>query len=157
MKWTAELDALLGVARSISPEDLPRFLGDLESVRAVAWQRLSASAPKREQPTEQLLDVEEAANRLGMSTKFLYTHHRHFPFTRHVGRRIRFSASDLDAFIRRNGANIILTPRRLGAIVPLGDVLEHHSQEENANQDQERRPTDRRKAGTARTRNNATA
>jgi excisionase family DNA binding protein len=158
MNWTAELDAVLRAARSVSTDVLPRFLGDLEAVRAVAWQRLLASsAPTGERSRDYLLDVKEAARRLGVSTKFLYTHSSRYAFTRRVGRHIRFSANDLEAYIRRNGVNSSLTPMRRGAIIPLGDVSRHHPQEENANEDEERRATDRRKAGTPRTRNDATA
>jgi excisionase family DNA binding protein len=156
MNWTAELDAVLRAARSVSTDDLPRFLGELESVKAVAWQRLFASSAPTEQSRDELLDVEEAARRLGVSTKFLYTHSSRYAFTRHIGRHIRFSAKGLDAYIRRNGANVSLTPRRLRPIVPLGDVSQHHPQEENTNENEEGRPTDRHKAGTPRTRNHAT-
>jgi excisionase family DNA binding protein len=159
MHWTAELEALLGAARSVSAADLPRFLGDLEAVRAVAWQRLSASsAPTREESRDSMLSVEQAARRLGISVKFLYTHSSRFPFTRHIGRRLRFSAIGLDAYIRRNGANVLLPPRRLRSILPLGDVSQHHLQEEN---DEDEKGNsygiDRRKAGTPSTRHDAPA
>src|SRR5215831_19462952 len=137
MNWADELEAVLRVARSASAEDLPRFLGDLETVRAVAWQRMSVSAPTGEQSRDYLLDVEEAASRLQVSTKYLYTHAATLPFTRHIGRRLRFSAIGLDAYIRRNSANHSLTSRSLGRTVPLGDISGHRPQEEKANEDEE--------------------
>ena len=108
MNWNAELDAVMNVARSVSAEHLPRFLGDLEFIRVIAWQRLAVQAPKGQQSSEEFLDVHEAARRLGVSPKFLYTHHHQFRFTRHVGRRLRFSATDLDYYMRRNGAKASL-------------------------------------------------
>jgi hypothetical protein len=113
MNWTDELAAVLKVARSASTDELPRFLGDLEIVRAVAWQRLATPTEKVQQPKEELLNVHQAARRLGVSTKFLYTNP--FPFTRQVGRRVLFSATDLNAFIRRNGTKGRCdTPQRPG-------------------------------------------
>ena len=43
-----------------------------------------------------LLDVQEAAERLGMSTDWLYRHARQLPFTRRVGRRaVKFDPEGL--------------------------------------------------------------
>jgi excisionase family DNA binding protein len=122
MSWTAELDAVLKIARSTNAEDLPRFLGDLETVRAVAWQRLSTPTPRVQQSTEEMVDVHEAARRLGVSTKYLYTNQSRFHFTRHLGRRVLFSATDLNAYIRRNGAKAPLRHQQHGGIVTGGDV-----------------------------------
>jgi predicted DNA-binding transcriptional regulator AlpA len=49
---------------------------------------------------EHLLDGEEAAARLGMSTDWLYRHSRQFPFTRRVGRRaLKFDSAGLDRWV----------------------------------------------------------
>ena len=80
-----ELEIALTAARTLMPEELPRLLGDLEEVRATALARLSAPAPAQMKPDE-LLDVEEASHRLGVSTDYLYRHHPKFPFTRRLGR-----------------------------------------------------------------------
>src|SRR5207245_10893080 len=69
-----ELESALTAARTLMPEELPRLLGDLEEVRATALARLSAPAPAQMKPDE-LLDVEEASHRLGVSTDYLYRHH----------------------------------------------------------------------------------
>ena len=109
-----DLDAVLNVARSLPADELPRFLGELETVRAVAWSRLTAPAPLAQQSRDQLLDVEEAAIRLGFSTSYLYRNHQRFQFSRRVGRSLRFSAQGIDNYIQQTGA---LTPRRRGAIL----------------------------------------
>jgi excisionase family DNA binding protein len=52
------------------------------------------------QQEDQLLDVDEAADRLGTSTDYLYRHSGKFPFTVRIGSRLRFSARGIDRFIR---------------------------------------------------------
>ena len=49
---------------------------------------------------DRLLDVEEAAQRLGTSTDYLYRHSGKFPFTVRIGSRLRFSARGIERFIR---------------------------------------------------------
>jgi predicted DNA-binding transcriptional regulator AlpA len=49
---------------------------------------------------EHLLDVQEAAARLGMSVDWLYRHARQLPFTRRVGRRaLKFEAEGLARWV----------------------------------------------------------
>ena len=115
---TPELQAVLKVARSVTPEELPQLLGELEQVRAVAWSRLAPPAPAKSQTRDELLDIEAAAARLGMSGSYLYRHHQTFPFTRKVGRALRFSSSGIDLYISESG---VLTPRRRRAMVALED------------------------------------
>ena len=104
-----ELQAVLDAARSLAPEELPRLLGDLETVRAIAWSRLSMPAPPTPQkPRDELLDVKAAAAKLRLSPSYLYHNHKKFPFSRRIGRSLSFSALGIDAFID-SGA---LTPRR---------------------------------------------
>jgi excisionase family DNA binding protein len=112
-----ELEAVLGRARALGSDELPRFLGELETIRAVAWSRLTAAAPAAQQAHDELLATKQAASRLGVSESYLYRNHRQFPFTRRVGRALRFSAAGLEDYIRqRNG----LTARRQRAILPAG-------------------------------------
>src|SRR5580704_18419309 len=58
-------------ARTLPSEELPRLLGDLEEVRATALARLVAPPPAHTGPDE-LIDVQEASRRLGVSTDYLY-------------------------------------------------------------------------------------
>ena len=73
-------------ARELPAEELPRLLGDLEEIRATAQARLSSPALLALE--DELLDVVAAAKKLGVSTDYLYRHHRSFAFTRRVGRRL---------------------------------------------------------------------
>ena len=101
---------LLEQARTLAPEELPRLLGDLEEVRATAVARLVAPAQSPAAPDE-LLEVPEASRRLGVSPGYLYRHHARLPFTRRVGRKLLFSASGIEEYIRP----CVLTPTRHSA------------------------------------------
>jgi len=95
-----ELQAALTAARTLPAEALIWFLGDLEIVRATAWARLTAPVINEPLPDE-LLDIHEAARRLGASTGYLYHNCSKLPFTRHVGRNLRFSAQGIQKYIQR--------------------------------------------------------
>ena len=49
---------------------------------------------------DRLLDVSEAASKLGLSQDYLYRNHRRFTFTRKIGRRLLFSLQGLERYIR---------------------------------------------------------
>jgi excisionase family DNA binding protein len=93
-------DDALKAARELPPEDLPALIGQLEAAKATAWARLTAPAPAQTEHDE-LLNVAEAARRLGVSEDYLYGHHREYPFTRRQGRKLLFSAQGIDRFIRQ--------------------------------------------------------
>jgi len=116
---TPELQAVLEVARSLAPEELPRLLGELETVRAVAWSRLTAPAvaPKG---ADELLDIDAAATSLGISRSYLYRHHSQFPFSRRVGRSLRFSALGIQSYIE--GAGVLTLRRRLATLIPAAEA-----------------------------------
>jgi len=91
-----ELQNALSAARQVPREELPRLLGELEEIRFTAIARLTP-APSVAAPDE-LLDVSQAARRLGISTDYLYRHHSKFKFTRRVGRSLRFSAHGIEEY-----------------------------------------------------------
>lgn len=94
-----ELELALAAAQTLSPQNLPQFLGALEEVRATALARLvsPASAPV----ADVLLDVGEAAKRLGMSRDYVYRNHHRYPFTHREGRSLKFSSQGIDRYLRR--------------------------------------------------------
>ena len=93
------LDGLLKAAQELPREEVPSFIGGLEGVKAAAYARLAAPAPTQEH--DELLDVPEAARRLGISQDYLYAHHRDYAFTRRQGRKLLFSALGIDKHIRQ--------------------------------------------------------
>jgi excisionase family DNA binding protein len=94
-----ELGRLRNVARELPQEELSDFIGQLESIKATAWARLTM--PAHSQEHDELLDVETAALRLGVSRDYLYRHSREYPFTRRQGRKLLFSARGIDRYIRQ--------------------------------------------------------
>jgi predicted DNA-binding transcriptional regulator AlpA len=94
-----ELQTVMMAARELPAGELPRLLGELEEIRCTAMARLTAPAPAQSQADE-LLSAAEAARRLGISQDYLYRHHRDFPFTRRVGRRLLFSALGIEKHIK---------------------------------------------------------
>jgi excisionase family DNA binding protein len=103
-----ELEATLIAVRIIAQQELPRLLGELEEIRATALARLASPTHEPQSP-DSLLAVDEAAIRLGVSPHYLYRNHRRLPFTRRMGRSLRFSSSGIEQYIRRSN---VLTPRR---------------------------------------------
>ena len=98
----AELQGVLIEARELPVDQLPRLIGDLEEIRCTAMARLTASAPQPQ--ADELLDIQAASKRLGLSRDYLYRHHQQFPFTRRMGRKLLFSSLGIDEFIRRKRA-----------------------------------------------------
>ena len=103
-----ELEIVLLAANELPNDQLPLLLGEIEQVRCTALARLT-SAPVAPQESDELLNVIAAAGRLGTSTDYLYRHHRDFPFTRRLGRKLLFSAAGIEKHRRQTN---VLTPRR---------------------------------------------
>ena len=96
-----ELRLLGKAARELPAEELPDFIGRLESAKAIAWARLVAPASGRQEHDE-LLSAEIAAARLSVSKDYLYRHSQEYPFTRRQGRKLLFSALGIEKHIRQN-------------------------------------------------------
>ena len=98
------LESILEQARTVPQETLPQFLGKLEEARVTAMARLQSPPPPPRQADE-LLDVETAAKRLGISPAYIYRHHREFPFTVRQGKKLLFSSFGISKYIERNQPN----------------------------------------------------
>jgi hypothetical protein len=98
------LERLRAVAHDLPAEELPELIGQLESIKATAWVRLTAPSPATQGQHDELLEVETAAQRLGVSKDYLYRHSQDYPFTRRVGRKLLFSALGIDKHIRQQRA-----------------------------------------------------
>lgn len=106
-----ELQLVLLAAKELPVGDLPGLLGELEEIRVTALARLTA--PERvPQQADKLLDIGEAARRLGVSKDFLYRNQRDFHFSRRLGRRLLFSALGIDNYITQQKRIDSKTARR---------------------------------------------
>jgi predicted DNA-binding transcriptional regulator AlpA len=94
----SRLEPVLYAARTLPPAELPRLLGDLEEVKAVAFSRLNAPALAPVAPDE-LLSVRQAAQKLGCSTAYLYRNE--LPFIIRMGRKRMFSQNGIEAYLRK--------------------------------------------------------
>jgi len=93
------LEPVLALAKNLPREELPRLLGDLAEISATANARLTSSVV--EARSDEMLDVEEAARRMGVSKDYLYRHQGKFPFARRIGRKLLFSSVGLEKFLAR--------------------------------------------------------
>jgi predicted DNA-binding transcriptional regulator AlpA len=99
-----DLQHLSGEALSRLKAEIGVIVGQAELTREMisaehARRELNNSAPHAE--SDRLIDVKEAAVRLGYSTDFIYTHADEFPFTVRHNRSLRFSSLGIDRYIKK--------------------------------------------------------
>ncbi len=98
-------------AEDVPSDQIPDLLGAIETVRARLWSRLNtptlpATATKGPKAPDRLLDAKEAAERLGVKAKWLYSHADRLPFTRRLGgRTLRFSEQGLTRWMETRKAS----------------------------------------------------
>ncbi|HUF77150.1 MAG TPA: helix-turn-helix domain-containing protein [Longimicrobiales bacterium] len=89
----------------VPPEAIPGLIGEAEALKAALWARLQASsAPQAPTPTsngngkaDHLLTAQQAAERLGVSKRWVYRKAESLPFTRRLsGGTLRFSERGLE-------------------------------------------------------------
>jgi excisionase family DNA binding protein len=95
-----DLKAFLERVKEVPLHDLPQVLGELEVIRATALLRISCPMPSAE-TRDELVTIERAAERLGIGEDYLYRNAKKMPFTRRMGRKLLFSSSGIDEYIRR--------------------------------------------------------
>jgi excisionase family DNA binding protein len=94
----ADLAAQPARVDELAPDQARALLVQLAALQAPLLARALAGGRTSGDPDE-LLTVDVAARRLGLSEDWLYRHARRLPFTVHVGRQVRFSARRLEAYI----------------------------------------------------------
>jgi excisionase family DNA binding protein len=99
-----DLAALLAdPTREVPHNQIPPLLSQLAALQAVLAARLLASTDETAtEPTnpEQLLTVDQASSRLGISPDWLYRRSTRLPFVVRVGRHLRFSSRGIDRYIQ---------------------------------------------------------
>jgi excisionase family DNA binding protein len=93
-----ELESAFLLAKNLSLDSLPDFLGELETIRVTAFARIASPTIAS---ADYNLDVTEAAERLHVSKSYLYRNHQKFPFTRPEGTRVLFSSAGIDAYLAK--------------------------------------------------------
>jgi len=89
----------------LSSEHARTLLIQLTTLQAPLLARALAGGSRPGGDPDELLSVDVAAQRLGLSAAWLYRHAPKLPFTVRVGRQVRFSARRLETYIaaRANG------------------------------------------------------
>jgi len=94
-------DAIRELVEAARPEELAALAAELARDLAVVLTRIATAAETHTASAQrtpcQLLTIDEAAERLGVGTEWLYRHGRSLPFTRKIGHRtLRFDAAGLE-------------------------------------------------------------
>lgn len=98
MTWQDDLRALSG---TISTDELPDLIGELERAKSVALTRLvqPSTGGNGNRRSNDLLTVDQVAKRLNVSGKWVYDH-QHDIGRRKVGGHIRFDERAVERFIK---------------------------------------------------------
>lgn len=89
----------------VARDELPALIGEVEALKAALWARLQAAPGPAPTPTSQgktsgpdeLLTADQAAQRLGVSKRWVYRKADTLPFTRRLDTgTLRFSARGLE-------------------------------------------------------------
>jgi predicted DNA-binding transcriptional regulator AlpA len=89
----------------LSADRIPELIGECEQLRARLLAQLVASArppvPNQgEAGPDRLLDVNQAAERLGVDPRWIYSRANTLPFTRRLGtRKLRFSERGIQKYV----------------------------------------------------------
>jgi predicted DNA-binding transcriptional regulator AlpA len=90
---------------SLSADRIPELIGECEQLRARLLAQLVAAArptapDMRQAAPDRLLDVNQAAERLGVDPRWIYSRVDALPFTRRLGaRKLRFSERGIQKYI----------------------------------------------------------
>jgi|HubBroStandDraft_6_1064221.scaffolds.fasta_scaffold152022_2 hypothetical protein len=97
----AELESILELAKSLPVPQLPEFLGDLESIRVLAFARIAA--PGTIQKDDRLIDAQELADRLHVEKDFVYRHQSQYKeFAKPQGSKLLWSSNGLDSYLKNH-------------------------------------------------------
>ena len=99
----AELAANPGVLGQVATEEIAGLLTELAALQtSLAIRLLNDSADRAQDAAaeDRLLDIEEAAGKLGVSKDWLYRRSDKLPFTVRIGRALRFSGRGIEKYIR---------------------------------------------------------
>jgi len=80
---------------------LPAALARTAALQARIASRLASAAPAPAPIDDRLLRIDEAAAALQKSTTWLYHHAKELPFTKRVGRSLRFSSQGIRKYLDR--------------------------------------------------------
>lgn len=101
MPTLADIIADTASLEGLSVEALAVLRGELMRLDALILARLTAGRNGNSDQADKLLSIEEAAAKLSTSRDWLYRRAEKLPFTIRLGRRLLFSQTGIEQFIRR--------------------------------------------------------
>ena len=93
-----------GIVSGLPPEAIPTLRGKLAELDTLLLARLLCGVNAQSGSAadgDRLLDVKEAAAKLGISAHAVYRGAAGFPFTVRIGHRLRFSSQKIETYIRQ--------------------------------------------------------
>jgi hypothetical protein len=101
------IESLLAEIQNAPSGELPSIRGELARLEAVLMMRLTTpqqftDVPHDDDAGDRLIDVKAAAEKIGMSVRFMYKHASEYGGEKHGG-ALRFSAKRLERIIKRRG------------------------------------------------------
>ena len=84
---------------AVPASQIPALLARLSSLQTAIAARLMVTGEKTVE-TDNMLTIEQAAERLGVSADWIYRRSKKLPFIVRLGRNVRCSARELDRFLR---------------------------------------------------------
>jgi predicted DNA-binding transcriptional regulator AlpA len=95
-----------GQVETLSYGETVDMLARLVALQPILIGRLaSLGSEKKEIKSDNLLNVAEASERLGMSPDWLYRHAKELPFTKRIGpRQLRFSEAGIEKYIKNRSS-----------------------------------------------------
>ena len=86
-------------------DQIPRLLGELETVRARLWARLALpngnGQAMHAAPGDRRLNVQQTAAKLGVTKDYLYRHADRLPFTIRIGRGLGFWEAGVERYLHQ--------------------------------------------------------
>ncbi len=80
-------------------ETIPAVIAQIAAAQSTLAARL-LSAEKEREPDDVLLDIEEAAQMLGVKKDWIYSRTRTLPFIVRLGRKLRYSRRGIEKYIK---------------------------------------------------------
>lgn len=102
MRWYDLLEKLQASIPDIDQDSCASLIGELEKIKALAYGKMWQREPATNHQEERLLEIDEAATKLGMTKDYLYRHANKLPFTvRTAPRQLRFSLHGIEQYIKK--------------------------------------------------------
>lgn len=96
------LEELQASIQDIDRDSCAALIGELEKMKALAYGKMWQREPGTIHQEDRMLEIDEAATKLGVTKDYLYRHAKTLPFTVRVApRQLRFSLHGIGRYIQK--------------------------------------------------------